>query len=259
MEAAVPDARGRNDDRTARRQRRNRLDFSRPSRHPLPTMMRFSVRGSPACSSARDFEGLGQTGEGERAGGAWSGSTRVLKRRHCGHPDAADSNDRAPQMLLGRDPGGVPRDPALRGSCRQSRWRKRRSCWRRPAAGYLLKSRVADVDEFVGHLGRIPKGAAVVIRAGPGARHGETRHDPLEAVTRERARSSSSWLRAARTAASAPVWVTEDRSRSTSAASSRSSNCRDRGRPQARARGAVVPRRALILAAANATGWPVTG
>ena len=46
--------------------------------------------------------------------------------------------------------------------------------------GYLLKSRVTDIDEFVGSLQRVAKGGSVVDPALVAARH---RDDPLEALS----------------------------------------------------------------------------
>jgi serine/threonine-protein kinase PknK len=70
-------------------------------------------------------------------------------------------------------------------------------------SGYLLKSRVTDVDEFTETLERIVRGASVVDPALVQERIAARRvDDPLEEITRASVRCSHSWPRVARMPAS---------------------------------------------------------
>jgi DNA-binding NarL/FixJ family response regulator len=89
-------------------------------------------------------------------------------------------------------------------------------------SGYLLKTRVTDVDEFIETLERIVRGGAVVDPALVSELFAARRvEDPLTFSRRASARCSRSWPKAGRTPASPTSSGSRSgRSRSTSAASS---------------------------------------
>ncbi|WP_456237731.1 response regulator [Nocardioides sambongensis] len=72
--------------------------------------------------------------------------------------------------------------------------------------GYLLKDRVGDVAEFVDGVRRVLAGGTVLdpeVVASVMAQH---REEPLDRLTRGRARCSRGWPRGAPTARSPPTW-----------------------------------------------------
>ena len=169
----------------------------------------------------------------------------LVDRRYPHAPDAHDRGARGREA----DPRGDARDRASSSSQRTWRWRRRRSSWRAASGiGYLLKSRVTDVDEFIDTLGRILKGAAVVdpalVKELVAARRV---HDPLDELsTREREVLALMAEGRSNAGIARQIWVTEGTvEKHVRSILMKLDLSETVGRPPPRARGPHVPRRAL--------------
>ena len=204
------------------------------------------------------LEVVGQAGDGDRL--LDPGPRAPSRSRHRRHPDAADEHHGGSRGRAA-DPRGIAEIAICVLSAHVELEEATELLASGQRTGYLLKSRITDVDEFVDTLGRILKGAAIVdpglVKELFAARRV---HDPLDDLS-PREREVLALMAEGRSNAGIGRQV-GDRGHGREARPQHPDEARcvgDHGRPPSRARGAVVPRRALILAAANATGWPVTG
>ena len=141
-------------------------------------------RGLASLLERAGFRLVGQAGDGSELLASFASTARSRHRRHPHASDPLDGRARGGR----RDPRGAPgnRDPhplgARRGRARDDLLASG------SRSGYLLKSRVTDIDEFLETLERVCRGGSVVdpslVQELVAARRAD---DPLDALTpRER-------------------------------------------------------------------------